>query len=136
MNTELFLDLHDLLVERYGLEPSLHMSTHEMLAMFLYTCGGNESNRRVQNRFKHSGETISRKFDEVLNSLMVMAKDYIRPKDPNFRAGHKRIRDDKRASPISKIVLVLLMELISECHHHLMSKLDTLEKLEFLLKMF
>jgi hypothetical protein len=65
MNTELFLDLHDLLVERYGLEPSLHMSTHEMLAMFLYTCGGNESNRRVQNRFKHSGETIRRKFDEV-----------------------------------------------------------------------
>jgi hypothetical protein len=99
MNTELFLDLHDLLVERYGLEPSLHMSTHEMLAMFLYTCGGNESNRRVQNRFKHSGETISRKFDEVLNSLMAMAKDYIRPKDPNFCAVHKRIRDDKRAFP-------------------------------------
>lgn len=99
MNTDLFLDLNDLLVQRYGLEPSLHMSTHEMLAMFLFTCGGNESNRRAQNRFKHSGETISRKFDEVLNSLMAMAKDYIRPKDPNFRSVHKRIRDDRRAFP-------------------------------------
>jgi hypothetical protein len=75
------------------------MSTYEMLAIFLFICGGNESNRRTQNRFKHSGETISRKFNEVLDSLMAMAHDFIRPKDPNFRAIHKRIRDDKRAYP-------------------------------------
>jgi hypothetical protein len=30
---------------------------------------------------------------------MAMAHDFIRPKDPNFRAIHKRIRDDKRAYP-------------------------------------
>ncbi|XP_004971956.1 putative nuclease HARBI1 [Setaria italica] len=99
MNNEIFLDLHGVLVGRYGLRPSMHISTKEMLAMFLYTCAGNESNRRAQNRFKHSGETISRKFDEVLNALMAMAKDFIRPKNPNFPTVHKRIRDDKRAYP-------------------------------------
>lgn len=99
MNKDIFLDLHDVLVERYGLRPSKHMNTYEMLAIFLFTCGGCESNRRGQNRFKHSGETISRKFHEVLDSVVAMAEDYLRPTDPNFRTVHKRIRDDKRAYP-------------------------------------
>jgi hypothetical protein len=43
MSNEVFLDLHDVLVQRYGLQPFIHMDTYEMLAMFLYTCGGNES---------------------------------------------------------------------------------------------
>jgi hypothetical protein len=99
MSKEIFLDLHDLLVASYGLKPSMHISTYEMLAIFLFICGGNESNWRAQNRFKHSGETISRKFSEVLDSLMAMGHDFIRPKDPNFRAIHRRIRDDRRAYP-------------------------------------
>jgi hypothetical protein len=75
------------------------MDTYEMLAFFLFICGGRESNRRGQTRFKHSGETISRKFHEVLNSTVAMAKDYLRPTNPNFRTVHKRIRKDKRAYP-------------------------------------
>ncbi|WVZ53182.1 hypothetical protein U9M48_004161 [Paspalum notatum var. saurae] len=81
---EIFMDLHDILVTRYSLQPSLHVSTYESLAIFLFICGGNESNRRSQNRFKHSGETISRKFDEVLDAVMAMGKDFIGPKNPNF----------------------------------------------------
>ena len=50
----------------------MHMDTKEMLAIYIYTVSGNESNRRGQNIFKHSGETISRKFVEVLNALMAM----------------------------------------------------------------
>lgn len=99
MSNEIFLDLHAVLVERYGLQSSMHMSTYEMLAMFFYTCAGNDSNRKTQNRFKHLEETISRKFDEVLNALMAIAKDFIRTKDPNFPTIHKRIRDDRRAYP-------------------------------------
>nr|XP_034591982.1 putative nuclease HARBI1 isoform X1 [Setaria viridis] len=99
MNEKILMDLHDLLVGRYGLKPSMHMNTLEMLAILLYTLGGNESNRRAQNRFNHSGETISRKFDEVLLCLIAMAKDFIRPKNPNFPTVHKRIRDDRHAYP-------------------------------------
>ncbi|WVZ88820.1 hypothetical protein U9M48_035291 [Paspalum notatum var. saurae] len=99
MSTEVFMDLHDLLVRKYGLRASLHMSAYESLAIFLFICGGNESNRRSQNRFKHSGETISRKYDEVLNAIMAMAKDFIRPKNPNFPDVHSRIRDHRKAYP-------------------------------------
>ncbi|XP_066380329.1 L10-interacting MYB domain-containing protein-like [Miscanthus floridulus] len=55
MSTQMFYDLHDLLV-----------------------------GRKAQNQFKHSGETIHRKFDEILNAFMDMSRDFIRPKDPNF----------------------------------------------------
>jgi len=99
MNEVIFHDLHDVLVERYGLKPSKHMNIYEMLAIFLFTCGGCESNRRGQNKFKHSGETISRKFHEVLDCVVAMAQDFLRPTDPNFRNVHKRIRNDKRAYP-------------------------------------
>jgi hypothetical protein len=99
MNEVIFYDLHDVLVERYGLKPSKHVNTYEMLAIFLFICGGCESNRRGQNKFKHSGETISRKFHEVLDSVLAMAEHFLRPTDPNFRNVHKRIRTDKRAYP-------------------------------------
>jgi hypothetical protein len=41
MSNEIFDDLHGLLVERYGLKASYHMSSYESLAMFLFTCDGN-----------------------------------------------------------------------------------------------
>jgi hypothetical protein len=71
MSTEIFIDLHDLLVSRYGLQPSMHMNTYEALAIFLFICAGNESNWKSQNRFNHSGETISRIFSEVDGSFGV-----------------------------------------------------------------
>jgi hypothetical protein len=40
MNKDIFLDLHDVLVDRYGLKLSKHMNTYEMLAIFLFICGG------------------------------------------------------------------------------------------------
>ena len=42
---------------------------------------------------------FSRKFHEVLDCVVAMAQDYLRPTDPNFRTVHKRIRNDKRAYP-------------------------------------
>lgn len=84
MSTKIFLDVHGLLVQRYELQPSLHMSTYESLGTFLFICGGNELDKSGQNRFRHSGETICRKIEKVLNSFMAMEKDFIRPKSPNF----------------------------------------------------
>jgi hypothetical protein len=99
MSTEIFMDLHNLLVPKYGLQPSMHMNTYEALAIFLFICSGNESNTKCQNRFIHSGETISSKFTEVLESLMEMEKYFIVPKDANFGTVHKKIADDRRAFP-------------------------------------
>jgi hypothetical protein len=97
MNNEIFLDLHDVLVERYRLQPSKHMNTYEMLGIFLFIYAGCESNSKAQNRFKHSGEIISRKFHEVLDCVIVMAEHYLRPTDPNFWTVHKRIQNDSKA---------------------------------------
>ena len=99
VNNHTFFDLHDLLVSKYNLTTSFDLSSHEALAIFLWTVGGCESNRKTQNRFKHSGETISRKFGEFLTSVVKMTTHYLKPKDPNFRAVHKRIRGDRRAYP-------------------------------------
>jgi hypothetical protein len=63
MNGHTFVALHDRLVSKYKLEPTMHMHTLEALAIFLYILGDGSSNQRAQNRFKHSGETISRKFE-------------------------------------------------------------------------
>jgi hypothetical protein len=88
-----------MLVERYGLQPPKHMSTYDMLGIFLFICAGRESNRKGQNRFKHFGETVSRKFNEVLDCVISMAEHYLRPTDPNFRTIHKRICNDRKAYP-------------------------------------
>jgi hypothetical protein len=97
MNIEIFMDLRDLLVSRYGLQPSMHMNTYMRLLQFscLYVLE-NESSRRTQNRFNHSSETISRKFSEVSECMMAMAKDFSVPKDANFSTIQKRTRDDKK----------------------------------------
>jgi hypothetical protein len=73
MSIEIFMDLYDVLVTRYDIQALLYVSTYESLTIFLFICGGNESNRRSQNWFRHS-ETICRKFDEVLNSIMAMGR--------------------------------------------------------------
>ncbi len=99
MNENLFIRLHDLLVSNYDLKSSIHMSSMESLAIFLCICGQNRSNSSVQNTFKHSGETISRKFDDVLHCLVRMAKDNIRPQDRNFSNVHTRISGDRRMWP-------------------------------------
>lgn len=83
------------------------MNTQEMMAMFLFVCARNESNRKAQNRFAHLGETVHRKFDEVLNALMQMYKDFIRPKNKNFPTVHRTKRDDRRAYPHFKIASML-----------------------------
>jgi hypothetical protein len=102
MDSSLFYQLHDLLLSTYDLRSLLHINSVELLAMFLVICGHGMSNSAIHGIFSHSGETISRKFDEVLNCVVAICKDYIRPIDPNFRTTHQRITDDRRMMPYFK----------------------------------
>jgi hypothetical protein len=68
------------------------MTSYETLAIFLWMCGGQQSMRQADNRFGRSLETISRKFDKVLECVMGLAADIIRPKDPEFRTVHQKLR--------------------------------------------
>ncbi|XP_074296828.1 uncharacterized protein LOC141627462 [Silene latifolia] len=99
MESHVFIRLAELLVTKYGLHPTREMRAEEALAIFLWICAHNQSNRTLQTRFKHSGETISRKFNEVLTSLVTFSRDIIRPADYNFKEVPRKIRDDYKFWP-------------------------------------
>ncbi|KAI9110768.1 hypothetical protein K1719_018206 [Acacia pycnantha] len=74
MEPNVVLELENILVSKGWLHPSRELTSLEALSMFLWTCAHSETNRNVQNRFGKSGETISRKFSEVLDSLCSLCK--------------------------------------------------------------
>jgi len=97
MSRPLFDRLHDLLVSSYDLISSSKMTSIEALGMFLWTVGAPQSFVQVKNRFKRSKETISRKFDEVLDCVYRMAKEVVKPIDPNFTTPHPKLLSDSFA---------------------------------------
>jgi DDE superfamily endonuclease len=60
-----------------GLKASRSVSIEEQVAMFLFTVGRTASNRDVQDRFQHSGETVSHYFHAVLNAINRIVPKYI-----------------------------------------------------------
>ena len=64
-----FYLLRDALCERNLLKDTKRMDVNEQLVIFLHTIGHNVRNRVLQDRFQHSGETISRHFKRVLKAI-------------------------------------------------------------------
>ncbi|WVZ71421.1 hypothetical protein U9M48_020011 [Paspalum notatum var. saurae] len=95
MRREVFLRLHDLLVLSYGLKSTKKMNSMESLAMFFWMIGAPQSMRQAENRFERSKETISRKFDEVLQSIYKLSVDIVKPKDPEFKEVHLRLKSSR-----------------------------------------
>lgn len=81
MDKRLFRKLCDILRGKRLLRDTLEVRIEEQLAIFLLTIGHNERNRVVQERFHHSGETISRHFNKVLNAIVALAPDFFQPPD-------------------------------------------------------
>jgi hypothetical protein len=52
--------------------------------MFFYTLALGASNKEVQERFQHSGETVSWYLNEVLRSMCLLAVELIKPVDLEF----------------------------------------------------
>jgi len=93
MRRSVFLRLHDTLVQNYGLKSNRVFCSKEALGMFLWACGAPQSFRQCRNKFRRSLETISRKFAAVLDSIMRLAFDIVRPKDPHFGTIHPRLQE-------------------------------------------
>jgi hypothetical protein len=81
MNKFTFDKLHVELCE-VGLSGSSFISSGEKLLTFLYMVSKSASNRTLQERFQHSGETISRILHEVTNSILAIYENYMKP--PNI----------------------------------------------------
>jgi hypothetical protein len=97
MSQPLFDRLHDLLVSSYGLTCSRKMTSIEALGMFLWIVGAPQSFVQVNNQFKRSNQTISRKFNEVFDCVYRMAKELVKPIDPNFTTPHPKLLSNRFA---------------------------------------
>lgn len=78
INKDAFIRLCDDLENNYNLKSSRRKSVAKKMGMFLYTLGESSGNKNVQERFQHSGETVSRYFNELLDVICVMAEEVIK----------------------------------------------------------
>ncbi|XP_052627203.1 uncharacterized protein LOC128133717 [Lactuca sativa] len=82
MNRNAFTRLCDLLEQRGGLKNSKNMLVDEQVAMFLHVLAHNEKNRIIVERFKRSGETVSRYFKLVLDAVCRLHKEFYKKPVP------------------------------------------------------
>ncbi|OAY64695.1 hypothetical protein ACMD2_22136 [Ananas comosus] len=77
METHVFKALVKCLKDKGLILDTKYVSAEEQVAMFLFTLSKNASNRSVQERFQHSGETVSRHFRVVLEAITQLTGDLI-----------------------------------------------------------
>ncbi|XP_052301056.1 uncharacterized protein LOC102614193 isoform X3 [Citrus sinensis] len=79
MDKHVFHKLSDTLRQRGMLRDTSGVIIEEQLAIFLNIVGHNERNRVIQERFQHSGETISRHFNNVLKAIKSLSREFLQP---------------------------------------------------------
>jgi hypothetical protein len=73
MEKEFFCKSVDLLIDNNILTNGRDVSVDEQSAIFMFCLSTNASNRSIQERFQHSGETISQYFNLVLESIVSLS---------------------------------------------------------------
>jgi hypothetical protein len=104
MDAMTFQSLCFQLENQYELKASRKMCVFEKVGIFLYTIALGASNMEVQERFQHSGQTISRYFNEVLKLVCSLAIDLIEPADPGFVKTPREIMNNPRYMPHFKVM--------------------------------
>ncbi|XP_058727328.1 uncharacterized protein LOC131598774 [Vicia villosa] len=99
MDKQVFYKLCDILETKGLLRDTNRIKIEEQLAMFMFIIGHNLRIRAVQELFHYSGETISRHFNNVLNAVMSISKEYFQP--PSLDV-HELISEDCRFFPYFK----------------------------------
>ncbi|KAG7583611.1 Nucleic acid-binding OB-fold [Arabidopsis suecica] len=102
MRPRVFLDLCETIEKKYNMRSSQNVSVRESVAIFLYICGHNATQRSIMRMFGHSQETICRKFHEVLNAMELMAIDTFKPDPTNLTQVHPKLQSDRRYWPYFK----------------------------------
>ena len=109
MDKDVFMSLCNDLQCNYGLRGSRNISAFEIVGLFLFILGQGVGNRSTQERFQHSGETISRYFEYVLDIVCRMSMDVIKPDDPEFNGVPQEILVDSRYMPHFKVFSSLII---------------------------
>lgn len=76
-----------------ALEDTIHVSANEQVMIFLFIVGHSGSNRLASERFQHSGETISRYYNLVLQALVDLEDRIIVQPGPGSQVPDKIIND-------------------------------------------
>jgi hypothetical protein len=87
----------------YGLKHSRRMSVIEKVDMFLYILALGASNWKVHERFQHSGETVSKYFNEILRLVCLLAVKLIKLVYPEFSTTSTEIAMNPRYMPHFKV---------------------------------
>ncbi|ONH94136.1 hypothetical protein PRUPE_7G000100 [Prunus persica] len=82
MDKNVFHKLCDILRQRGMLRDTAGVMIEEQLGIFLNIIGHNERNRVIQERFHHSGETISRHFNNVLKAVKSLSREFLQTPTP------------------------------------------------------
>ena len=77
MTNTMFFKLEELFVSCGLLTSTRNVMVHEQLAFFLYRIGHGVTNRVLAETFQHSGETISRHFNNVLKVICTLKQEFI-----------------------------------------------------------
>lgn len=102
MNKHVFLKLCDTLRKKNVLHDTAGVMIEEQVAIFLNIIGHNERNRVIQERFRHSGETISRYFNNVLKALKSLSREYLEPPPQSTDSTPSEILSCNRFHPYFK----------------------------------
>ncbi|XP_020258977.1 F-box protein At1g55000 [Asparagus officinalis] len=93
MSSEAILLLKNVLLDKNALRPTRYLSCNEQLCIFLYGISHALSNRVLAEIFQHSGETISRHFNNVLNAILSLKQEYIQLPTADIDV-HPKIREN------------------------------------------
>ena len=109
MDKHVFHNLCGILRQRGMLRDTAGVMIEEQLAIFLNIIGHNERNRVIQERFQHSGETISRHFNNVLKAIKSLSREFLQP--PPI-ATPPEILSSNRFYPYFKVYLCKILYLL------------------------
>ncbi|KAF6167107.1 hypothetical protein GIB67_041362 [Kingdonia uniflora] len=81
MDKHVFYKFCEILRQKDLLHDTSGMKIEEQVAIFLNVIGHNERTRVIQERYQHSGETISRHFNNVLKAIKSLSRELLQPPD-------------------------------------------------------
>ncbi|KAG7579002.1 Harbinger transposase-derived nuclease domain [Arabidopsis thaliana x Arabidopsis arenosa] len=99
MNQETFLRLCNTLKDNYGLIATRECALEEAVAMCLEVLGHGQDQRIVATHFQRAQETVKRKFHEVLDALLRLADDIVKPKENDLTEVNSHLSSDSRYYP-------------------------------------
>lgn len=88
---DVFLQLHDILVNNHGLQSSQGVESIEALGMFVWACATQQASCQIRDRFERSLDTVSRKMAHVADVMFSFAQTVIAPKDPAYSKVNHRL---------------------------------------------